>query len=339
MFNIRYIKVDPTTYLIQYKNGKLKRKGSGLAIWYFAPSSSLIAIPVGTVDQPFMLNEVTKDYQKVTMQGQVVYRIVDPEKLASLMNFTLQANQKSYVSEDPEKLKNRIVNLVQVKMRTALEQLELRQALNASQELVKVVKNEMICSEVMNALGIEVIDLSIMAIKPTPETARALEVSVRELLLEEADEAVYRRRNASIEQERTVKENELKTELAVQAKEQEIEEDKLKSEGILQQQRQDMEVDKIKADILQEQQRKDFIDIATENERKQADANAYEVAGRMEALSKVDARVLEALTQATMDPQQLMAQAFKELASEASKIGQLNIAPDLFQQLVGRENK
>ncbi|MFV2060708.1 MAG: SPFH domain-containing protein [Gammaproteobacteria bacterium] len=338
MFNIRYIKVDPTTYLIKYKNGKLKRKGSGLAFWYFAPNTSLVAIPVGTVDQPFMLNEVTKDYQEVTVQGQVVYRITDPEKLARLMNFTLKANQVTYVSDDPEKLKNRIVNLVQVKMRIALEQLELRQALNASQVLVKAVKTEMINSEVMNALGIEIMDLSIMAIKPTPETARALEVAVREELLEEADEAIYRRRNASIEQERVVKENELQTELAVQKKEQEIEQGQLKAEQQLQEQRQAMVAELLVSEIAQEQQRTDLIDIATENERKQADANAYAVAGNMEALSKVDARVLEALTQAKMDPQQLMAQAFKELASEASKIGQLNIAPDLFQQLVGRND-
>jgi hypothetical protein len=67
MFNIRYIKVDPTTYLIKYKNGKLKRKGSGLTLWYFAPSTSLVAIPVDTVYHSIILNDVTKDYQEVTV--------------------------------------------------------------------------------------------------------------------------------------------------------------------------------------------------------------------------------------------------------------------------------
>jgi hypothetical protein len=45
MFGMRYIKADPNTYLIQYKHGKLIRAGKGLSFWYFAPVSTLSAIP------------------------------------------------------------------------------------------------------------------------------------------------------------------------------------------------------------------------------------------------------------------------------------------------------
>jgi len=33
MFGIRFIKIQPTTYLLQYQNGKLKREGQGLAFF------------------------------------------------------------------------------------------------------------------------------------------------------------------------------------------------------------------------------------------------------------------------------------------------------------------
>ncbi|MFT7387161.1 MAG: hypothetical protein ACI8VC_000398 [Candidatus Endobugula sp.] len=221
-------------------------------------------------------------------------------------------------------------------MSAAIEQLNLRQAIMSSQTLVRSIKADFSQPDVLQTLGVEIIDLSIVAIKPTPETARALEASVREQLLQEADEAIYRRRNASIEQERTVKENELNTEIAVENKQREIEEGKLKSERALAEQRQEMQREKLDADIAQEQQRQQLVDIATQNECKQADAKAYEIGATMEALSKVDAKVLEALTMGNLDPQQLMAQAFRELAGGAEKIGQLNITPDLLQSLTER---
>lgn len=70
----------------------------------------------------------------------------------------------------------------------------------------------------MEKLGIEVMGLSILAILPNKETMRALEAQAREEILRNADHALYERRNASIEQERRVKENELNTEIAVETK-------------------------------------------------------------------------------------------------------------------------
>lgn len=340
MLNIKYIKVAPTTYLMQFKKGQVKSKGAGLALWYYAPSTSLVAIPTGTTDLPFIFKETTKDFQEVTVQGQLVYRIAEPEKLSALMNFTLKSDSTSkdlsYQSDDPDKLRNRILNLIQVKMSAAIEQMELRESLAASQNLVRSIKNDLTSSDVINTLGLEVIDFSIVAIKPAPETARALESTVREKLLEEADDALYKRRNASIEQERAVKENELSTELAVEAKQREIKEEKLKAERALQEQRRQMKKEQLVAEVEQEQQRQELVELATENSRKQADAKAYDIAATMEALSKVDAKVLEAMTMGNLDPQQLLAQAFRELASGADKIGQLNIAPDLLQSISGR---
>lgn len=262
MFNVQYIKVEPTTFVLQYTKGKLKRQGNGLAFWYFAPTTSLVAIPMGTTELPFMFKETTKDFQEVTVQGQIIYRIQNPEKLADMMNFTLKADGITYESEDPIKLDNRIVNLVQVKTQTAVEQMQLRQVITAAQPLVKVVKAELAESAMLQTLGLEIVDMNILAIKPTPETARALEATIREQLLEEADEATYKRRNASIEQERAVKENELKTELAIEAKQQEIQQAQLQAEKNEQQQRREMQQLALQGDIQQEEQRQQLVEIS-----------------------------------------------------------------------------
>ena len=53
-------------------------------------------------------------------------------------------------------------------------------------------------------LGVSVVGFSILAIRPTPETLKALEAETREGLLKQADEAIFERRNAAIEHERSI---------------------------------------------------------------------------------------------------------------------------------------
>ena len=52
----------------------------------------------------------------------------------------------------------------------------------------------------------------------------ALEAETREKILKESDDAIYLRRNSSVEQERKIKENELNTEIAVENKKKQIKE-------------------------------------------------------------------------------------------------------------------
>ena len=111
MFGLRFIKAQPTDYVIQFRDGRPLREGAGLSMFYFAPTSSLVLIPTASVNEPFMFEEVTADYQDVTIQGQVTYRIADPRRTAALLNFALNAKGR-YASDDPEKLSQRLINQV-----------------------------------------------------------------------------------------------------------------------------------------------------------------------------------------------------------------------------------
>ncbi len=218
MFGITYVKAQPNTYFMQFKKGAIAKEGAGLSFFFYAPMSSLVAIPMASVDIPFIFKEVAADFQEVTVQGQVAYRVIDPRKLSKLLNFTLATNNQTYASDDPDKLPQRIINQVQVLMRAELQKLTLRETLKQSTPIVNAVRKGLSSCELIDQLGIEILSLSVLAIKPNPETARALEAEIREQLLLEADEAIYTRRNAAVEQERVIKENELNTEIAVENK-------------------------------------------------------------------------------------------------------------------------
>jgi hypothetical protein len=340
MFGIKFIKVQPTTYLLQYRGGKIVREGLGLSFFYYAPTTSLVAVPVASTDTPFIFQETTGDFQAVTIQGQVTYRVGDPKRLAALLNYTLAPNGQTYASEDPEKLPERVIHVINVLARAELQKLPLREAVRASDDLVRAVKARLVASDEITSLGLEVLGLSILAIKPTPETARALEAETREQLLREADEAIYARRNSAVEQERAIKENELNTEIAIETKKRQIRETQMDAERAVQEKEGLLKKEALEANIGLEDRRKSLVALAAENAKAEADARANGVATTMKALASADAKILQALATTGMKPEQLIAFAFQELASKAEKIGQLNISPDLLRELLDkRANK
>ena len=333
MFGIQFIKVDPTMYVVQYKKGKLIKQGPGLSFFYFAPITSLVAVPTGSTDVPFIFKEVTSDYQEVTIQGQVVFRIADPVRLSQMLNFTLDAANQKYVSDDPDKISPRIVSQVQVLVRTELQVRPLREVVKSFEELVKKVRTALTESKALSALGIEILDLSILAVKPTPETARALEAGIREQLLKEADEAIYDRRNSAIEQERAIKENELNTEIAVENKRRQIRETQMDAERAVQEKKRLLNEEEMAGKVSLEDKNKELVQLSAENARVEADAKAYSMAAVMDAVAKIDPKVLNSLASMGMQPSQLIAASFRDLAGSAAKIGELNISPDLLREL------
>jgi len=199
---------------------------------------------------------------------------------------------------------------------------------------VTAVKERLVGAEEITALGLEVLGLSILAIKPTPETARALEAETREKLFRDADEAVYARRNSAVEQERAIKENELNTEIAVENKKRQIRETQMEADRAVQEKKHIQQKEALEANIGLEDRRKSLVTLAAENAKAEADARAYGVSTTMKALGSADTKILQALATTGMKPEQLIAFAFQELASKADKIGQLNISPDLLRELL-----
>ncbi|ABC31034.1 conserved hypothetical protein [Hahella chejuensis KCTC 2396] len=333
----RYIKTEPTTYIMQFNKGKLKREGAGLGFFYFAPTTSLVSIPIGSADLPFIFKESTSDFQEVTVQGQLVYRVKSPKILAATMNFTLADDGKSYVSDAPKKLPARILNLLQSITRNSIQNLSLKASLLASETLAGTLAAALDSAPVLEKLGVEILDVSILAIKPNPETARALEATVREQMMKDADEAAYTRRNAAIEQERKIKENELETEISVEQKKQQVKEAEMDARMAVQRKTQELQREVLENEIEQENKRKELVAVSAENSRKEADVKAYAISASMKAMAEVDNRILEAITNSSMNPEQLIAQAFRQLATGADKIGQLNISPDLMRELLGKK--
>ncbi len=316
MLGISYRKANPTDYILHFSRGKLAREGAGLSFFYFGPASSVVSVPLASANIPFVFNEPTADFQALTVQGQMTYRIMDPKKAAAMLDLTVDAKGR-YSSDQYQKLPERLVYGLQTLVRAEIQGLPLRQALVHGDELTARVFGQLRASSEVLQLGVEILNLLVLSLKPTPEMAKALEAEAREALNRNADEAVYTRRNAAIEQERRLKENELQTELLIQTKQGELHERELEGQ------------------IGLETQRAALTDQKTENERKEADSRAYALKAVIAPVQGLDWRVLMMLNPQGGDARTTIAMAFQELASNAQKIGELNVSPDLLRTLIG----
>lgn len=339
MFNIKYIKFMPSDYVLRYKSGKIIQEGVGISFFYYAPVTSIVVVPIASSDVPFMFEEVTSDYQTVTIQGQITYRITDYKKIAQIMNYTYDIKQKRYVNDNSQKISQRLINISKVLTKKHIEHISIKDAIKSSEVLAQNIVGELRENEEIKSLGIEIMGFSVLAILPNKETARALEAQAREEILRKADEALYERRNASIEQERKVKENELNTEIAVEAKKKQIKEAQLEAKRLVMQKENQIKDEELGYETELEEKKKQLIELSVENAKAQADAKAYELSAMMKAFSGVDANVMQSLANMGMKPDKLIAIAFQELADKADKIGQLNISPDLLQGLLQGNDK
>ncbi len=315
MLPLRYMKAAPTTYVLQYKNGRLRREGPGLSFFYYAPTTTLVTVPLESADVPFAFQETTADFQAVALQGQLTYRVADPKKLSSLLDFSI-GPLGMYRSEDYRKLPERLVYTLQTLMRAETQKLSLREALTKGGTLSTYVFAALKSSDAVAQLGVEILNLSLLSIRPTPEMAKALEAEAREALQRQSDEAIYERRNNAVAQERRIKESEFNTDIAVEEKRRQIRETQMA------------------ADIAIEQQRATLMEKRIENDRKEADSRAYALEATLKPLRDMDWRTMMTLSKQGGDPKMMIALAFQEMASNAQKIGELNISPDLLRSLV-----
>lgn len=333
MFGLNFKKFDSMTYVIHNVNGKTKREGKALSFFYFAPVSNIVAVPLGSRDIQFIFNETTRDFQTITIQGQITYLIENPKALAQFFDFTLTGNNTNY-AENFEKLNQRLNNEAQTATSAFIQGLSLKDTLRSAKAISERINAGLKTSEAIKMLGVEIVSVDVLAVKPTPEMAKALETETRESLQKDADEAIYSRRNFAVEQERKIRETELNTEIAVQEKQKQINEKQWEIKVIDADKARKLREMKMEADLVVEEQKIKLTEIQAANEKRIADAKGYMLEKTLQPYKELDWKTLMAIQPGNLSAVDNIGFAFRELAENAGKIGTLNISPDLLETVI-----
>lgn len=304
-------------------------------------TTSLMVLPATAFDTGFAYDDImTSDFQKLNVQGDISYTIADYERAAGMVNFSYKGIRKEYEAnllEARQKMAKRIMNLTKVYITKFISTKSIREAIKSQDELAEVLKAALKNDETIREFGLQVIAISILGISPQPDTRRALEAATREEILKQQDDAVYKRRNCAIEQERAIKENELNTEIKIAEKEKEKQEKAMETKRMMQEKQAELDAKKIANDIQLEEENRKLVDLQTENEKKKSDAKAYDSEVLLRTFAGVDTEIIKALAVSGMDSRSLIAKAFVEIGDKADKIGVLNVSPDLLETLTKKE--
>jgi hypothetical protein len=213
---IKYFKGEPNAEVVRYRGGRVVTHGPGLAFWYAPFNTSIAVVPIVTQNVHFIFNEATKDFQAVAIQGNLAYRLSAPIDAARSVDFTIDLKTHAYRSKDPEKLAQRLIDMIQANTRAHVIGLSLEEALTKVRDLATRVLADVTQEKVLGSLGVVFEGLHFTSVAATPEMKKALEADYREALQQRADQAIYARRANAVEEERRIKQREMDTEIELE---------------------------------------------------------------------------------------------------------------------------
>lgn len=298
MFGFRYFKSRPTDYVILYSGGRIRRQGVGLAGFVYMPFATAAAVPTDARDEIFAVEAMTVDYQTITIQGLISFRIKDASVAGSRQDFSINLATGAHTGEPMKQIVERLRAIAQTACRDALVRSTLDAALNKSDELSQVIMRSIAEDKRLAADGIGVDRVLVLALKPTPEIRKALEANLREQLLRQADAAMFERRRAAATDEHDLK-------LREEANKRELAERELGNERQL------------------EAERRKVAEAKAETQKAEASAEAEALRIRLKPWTEISA-------------QHIGAMAFKDWASRNTALTSLSLGADAMERLANQ---
>jgi regulator of protease activity HflC (stomatin/prohibitin superfamily) len=340
---LRHVRSDNGFHLLHFRNGKVRKSGRGLAFWFLPMSTSIAEVPVVDQSITFGFSLKTADFQDVSVQGALTWRVSDAAKVAQRVDFSIDLTSGVYLKQPLEAVATRFIQLAQQHADTYVSSTALKELLQRGHDRLRsLLSAGLTNAEELSQAGIEVLAVRVTAIRPKPDMEKAMEAPIREHVQQEADEAVFARRALAVEKERAIKENELKNQIELAKRDEELIAQKGQNER-----RQAME----KGEALR---------ISAEAKAKQVRIETESQAESVEQLGKAEAAEIQFVEGAKVgvERQRLVAQleweqgrvnafrgvepyvlysiAAQQLAGKLERIDHLSLTPDFLTPVVTR---
>ena len=309
----RHFRSDPNFHVLHYRGGKQVSGGRGLSFWFLPLSASIAEIPRNDQDQPFLFHGKSSDFQDVTAQGTITYRIVDADKMAPRIDFTIDLASGIYLKTPLEQLSELLTQLAQQLAWDYMTRTPLRDILvNGVDEIRTRIREGLINDSGLQAMGLEIVSIRVSDIAPTPDLEKALQAPTREAIQQESDEATFQRRAMAVEKERAIAENELQNQIELARREEEL----ISQQGQNSQREahEDAESQKIQSEA--------------EAERKRLSASARADGIRVVQQARVESEGQRMDIYRNLPTQVMVGLAAQKLAGNLTRIDHLNLAGD-----------
>lgn len=320
-FGYRHLRGTSTTHVRHYRGGELVHEGVGLSFWYRPLPAVLAEVPVDDRELPLLFHARTSDFQDVTVQLTLTYRLADPALAAQRIDFSLDPDTGHWRADPLAQLAGLLTENVQQYALDVLARTPLATALVDGVQAVRDrVRAGLIDDTRLERVGTEVVDVRVVAVQADAEMEKALRTTAREQVQQEADRATYERRALAVERERAIGENELQTRIELARREEQL----LAQRGA--NARREAE-DAATADGIQ-------VAALAARERRLAEARAEGARAFGAAEAANEAARLD--TYRELAPEVLKAMTLREIAAHLPEIKQLVVTPDLVTDVLAR---
>jgi len=220
---LRHLRGTPTVHVRHLRHGKLAHDGTGLSFWFRPRSAVLSEIPVDDRELPMLFHARTSDFQDVTVQMTLTYRVTDPALAAERVDFSLDPATGDWRGDPLAQVAGLLTESSQQHALDVLNRSPLADALIDGVRAVRDRVTEGLGGDARPAhTGLTVVDVRVVAIRPEPEMEKALRTTAREQVQQEADRATYERRARAVERERAIGENELQNQIELAKREEQL---------------------------------------------------------------------------------------------------------------------
>lgn len=320
----RHLRAEPSSFVLHYKSGQLRRSGRGAAFWFRALDASIVEVPVDDRELSFLFHGRSSDFQDLSVQGVLSYRVAEPTTLADRIDFGIDVRRGQHLREPLAKLSGMLTQLAQQFALEAIVSTSVRELLVDGHERIRErIHTGLLADDTLPALGLELVSVRVAAIRPSSDVEKALEAPTREQIQQEADEASFNRRALAVEKERAIAENELQNRIELARREEQL----IAQRGANQRQQ---------ASETAEAKR---IESEAKAQRSTTEAEARAASLRMIEQAKVEAERERMAIHRELPPSVMFGLAAQELAGKLERIDHLNLSPDSIGPLFTKLNQ
>lgn len=220
---VRHLRGEASSHVALSRGGSVVKSGRGLSFWFLPLSASIWEIPVDDQELQVLFHGRSLDFQDVTTQGVISWRVTNPELLADRIDFTVDLETGAWVKEPLQQVSQILTELAQQAAWAYLAHHRIDEALGEGVEQLRDrIGDALSRDESVRAMGIEVVSVRVRSVRPTSEVEKALQMPTRERIQQEADRATFERRALAVERERAIAENELQNKIELAKQEEEL---------------------------------------------------------------------------------------------------------------------
>jgi regulator of protease activity HflC (stomatin/prohibitin superfamily) len=320
----RHVRADASTHILHYRGGRLRRSGRGLAFWFLPMSASLAELPADDRELSILFHGRSSDFQDVTAQGVVTYRIATPATLAERIDFSIDLVKGTHRRQPLEKIALLLSELAHQHASGYIGTTPIRAILTEGYTRIRErVEAGLGTDPGLAEMGIAIASVRISSVKPTPDLEKALEAPARERIQQDSDEAAFTRRALAVEKERAIQENALVNQIELARREEQL--IAQRGQNARRQAGEQAEAERIASEAAAARSR-----IEAESEAHGTLVNGEATAKSVALVegAKVDVERARMEVMRDVPTQVLMGLAARELAGKLRRIEHLNLSPD-----------